>query len=94
MKVNHVTKLLSMHVSPMCALRKPYNRSFSAADMIIKTKLMFLKKYIVRVSEVLAVKAAAHLHLKRHAIKQHVSVSTQNRHIHNYIRKYLCGTFS
>ncbi len=38
--------------------------------------------------------AAAHLHLKRHALKQHVSASTQNRHFLNNIINDLWGILS
>ncbi len=37
---------------------------------------------------------AAHLHLKRHAQKQPVSASTQNKHFHNDIINDLWGILS
>ncbi len=71
---------------------------FSAIDMLIKTKLMFflakyLRKELLRHSPVLEKgrEAAAHLHLKRHARKQHVSASTKNMHFQNYTINDLWG---
>ncbi len=72
---------------------------FSVIYMIIKTKQMFLAEYLSCKGTALFWKrgrgAAAHLYLKRHARKQCVSASTQNRHLSgNYIINDLWGILS
>ncbi len=47
--------------------------------------------FFSRVSEKGAVKAHLHLHLKRHARKQRVSASNQNKHFQKDIMNYLWG---
>ncbi len=75
-------------------------RDFSVIDMIIKTKQMLL--FFLAVTSCKGTflfwkrgwGEADHLHLKRHALIQRVSASTQNRHFQNYIINDLWGILS
>ncbi len=79
----------------MVAKKTPY---FSVINMIIGTKLDVLAAPSYNGAALVWKRgrgaAAAHLHLKRQAQKQHVSSSTQNRHFQNDILNYLWGILS